>query len=155
MTQKHSFNLAGYIRDSLVRQLLGLILIATGLGKLLDIPGFVQVLANYQLLPTWGGVVMAYALPFIELITGLGLLTANYLRAAASSTVILHIMLLTAASVTMWRGIHLDNCGCFGVFLARPLGIQTLIEDSMLLLLSLWVLFHSTRYTEETIDLEV
>ena len=152
MTQKHSSNLVNYIRDSLARHLLGLILIATGFGKLMDIPGFAQVLENYQLLPPWGNVAMAYALPFIELITGLGLLTASYLRAAAFSTVMLHIMLLTAASVTMWRGIHLDNCGCFGVFLARPLGIQTLIEDSVLLLLSLWILFRNTKVK---IDLEV
>ncbi len=155
MTQKHNFSLVRYIRSSLARHLLGLILIATGFGKLLDIPGFVQVLANYQLLPPWGNVAMAYALPFIELSTGFGLLTATYLRTAASSTVILHIMMLMAASVTMWRGIHLDNCGCFGVFLARPLGIQTLIEDSILFLLSLWILFRSTRYTKEKIDLEV
>ncbi len=146
MTQKRNFNLVNYIKHSLARHLLGLILIATGFGKALDIPGFTQVLANYQLLPPWGNIVMGVTLPFIELITGLGLLTARYLRAAASSAVILHIMLLTAASVTMWRGIHLDNCGCFGVFLARPLGVQTLIEDSLLLLLSLWILFHSTRY---------
>lgn len=148
MTQKRNFNLVNYIKHSLARHLLGLILIATGFGKALDIPGFTQVLANYQLLPPWGNIVMAVTLPFIEMITGLGLLTAHYLRAAASSSVILHIMLLAAASVTMWRGIHLDNCGCFGVFLARPLGVQTLIEDSLLLLLSLWILFYSTRCTK-------
>jgi len=33
------------------RWFVGLVLIATGTGKILDIPGFVQVLAAYDLLP--------------------------------------------------------------------------------------------------------
>ena len=88
---------------------------------------------------------MAVTLPFIELATGLGLLTARYLKAAAYSAVVLHAMMLTAAAVTLWRGIHLDNCGCFGVFFARPLSMQTLVEDGILLLLSLLILFNSYR----------
>ena len=146
MTQKYRFNFLNYLRHHLARHLLGLILLATGLGKALDIPGFVQVLANYQLLPAWGNIGMAYALPFIELTTGLGLLTSYFLRPSAYSAVALHILLLTAAAVTMWRGISLDNCGCFGVFFARPLGVQTLIEDGVLLLLSLYILFDSYFY---------
>ncbi len=129
----------------LPRFLLGSILLSTGLGKALDIPGFIQVLANYQLFPAWGNTFMGIFLPFIELSTGLGLITAYYLKAAAYSATLLHVLMLTAASFTMARGIQLDNCGCFGVFLARPLGVQTLIEDGMLLLLSLWILFKSTR----------
>jgi hypothetical protein len=27
------------------------------------------------------------------------------------------------------RGLRLANCGCFGVFLPRPLGWSTVIED--------------------------
>ena len=145
MTQKYRFSLVDYFKHRLVRHLLGLMLLATGIGKALDIPGFVHIVASYQLLPSWGNVVMAFTLPFIELATGLGLLTAHYLRTAAYSAVMLHVMLLAAAAVTLWRGIHLDNCGCFGVFLARPLGMQTLIEDGILLLLSLLILFNSYR----------
>lgn len=143
MTRQKRAKLLDYLRHGLARQLLGLILLATGIGKALDIPGFVQVLSNYQLLPYWGNVVMAYTLPFIELATGLGLLTAKGLVPAAYSAVVLHVLFLSTASITLWRGIHLDNCGCFGIFLARPLSIQTLIEDGSLLLLSLYILIDS------------
>ena len=45
------------------RWFVGFILIATGTGKTLDIPGFVHVLAAYDLLPSWGNATLAYTLP--------------------------------------------------------------------------------------------
>ena len=50
---------------------IGVILIGTGLGKALDVPGFVEVVATYRLLPAWGNVLVGYALPPLELAIGL------------------------------------------------------------------------------------
>ena len=50
MTQKDSFNLIDYIKYRLVRHLMGLILLATGLGKALDIPGFIHILKFHAFL---------------------------------------------------------------------------------------------------------
>ncbi len=113
MIQKHSLNLADYIKYRLVRHLLGLILLATGLGKALDVPGFIHVLANFQLLPPLGNVVMAIALPFVELVTGLGLITACYLRAAAYSAVLLHMLLLQLLCCVVYNLIIVVVLGCF------------------------------------------
>ncbi len=132
-----------WLLDWLPRKLLGLILIATGLGKALDISGFVEVIAAYQLLPETGNILVAYSLPFVELLTGLALFTGYALIMAAWSAVLLHIVMLIASTVTLLRGIHLDNCGCFGVFLARPLTLQTPIEDGVLLALSTLILWRS------------
>lgn len=49
-------------------------------------------------------------------------------------------MLVSAVSVTLWRGLAIANCGCFGVFLARPLTAQTVVEDVVMLGMSLLVL---------------
>ena len=54
------------------RLFVGLVLLATGTGKALDMPGFVDVLATYALLPLWGNVILAYTLPFIGLIESSG-----------------------------------------------------------------------------------
>ena len=124
----------------LPRWVVGLVLVATGTGKVLDLPGFVQVLAAYDLLPAWGNVLLAYTLPCIELVTGLCLLTRIQLRLAAWVAVGLHGMLLSAVLMTLWRGLTITNCGCFGVFLARPLTSQTVVEDLMMLGMSIWIL---------------
>ena len=125
----------------LPRCFVGLVLVATGTGKALDIPGFVHVLAAYDLLPPWGNVLLAYSLPFVELITGLCLLTRIWLRPAVWIAVVLHVILLSAGLVSLWRGLAIANCGCFGVFLARPLTSQTAIEDAMMLGMSPLVLW--------------
>jgi uncharacterized membrane protein YphA (DoxX/SURF4 family) len=122
------------------RWFVGLVLIATGTGKALDMPGFIDVLAAYDLAPDWVNVILAYTLPFIELTTGFCLLARIRLRLAAWVTVGLHVVLLSSVLITLWRGLNLDNCGCFGVFLARPLTGQTAIEDTVMLGLSLLVL---------------
>ena len=108
-------------------------LVATGTGKVLDLPGFADVLAGYRLFPPWGDRLVAYTLPFVELATGLGLLTGLTRRAAAASAVSLHALLVSVVIATLWRGIPVENCGCFGVFLAHPLGLQTLVEDLVML----------------------
>ena len=111
----------------------GLVLVSTGLGKLLDLPGFVHFVAQYDLMPSAGDHLVAYTLPFVELATGACLLARFQLRTAAASAVVLHVLLVSVVAVTLWRGIHLDNCGCFGVFLVRPLGPQTFEYDPDLL----------------------
>lgn len=119
------------------RWFVGVVLVATGLGKVLDIAGFVHVLAAYDLLPHWLNLGLAYSLPFIELATGICLIARLQLLMAACIAVGLHVLLLTAVVTTLWRGIAVANCGCFGVFLARPLTAGTAVEDAAMLALSL------------------
>ena len=126
---------SGFVRGSV-----GFILVATGIGKAMDMDGFARVLATYDLLPTLGNTLTAYSLPFLELATGLGLLTRIRFRTAAWSAVLLHLIWLAIVLITLWRGLVLDNCGCFGVFWARPLTGQTVVEDTVLLAFSLLVL---------------
>jgi uncharacterized membrane protein YphA (DoxX/SURF4 family) len=129
------------------RWFVGLVLVATGTGKALDIPGFVDVLAAYDLLPAWGNVILAYCMPFIELATGTALLADILLPLATWVAVGLHTLLLAAVSISLWRELEIANCGCFGVFWPRPLGVQTIVEDSVMLGLSLLVLWEARRTT--------
>ena len=64
---------------------------------------------------------------------------------AAGVAVGLHLLLLAAVVITLWRGVSVANCGCFGVFLARPLSDLTAIEDLVMLGLSLAVLWQACR----------
>ena len=122
---------------------IGVILIGTGLGKALDVPGFVDVIATYRLLPAWGNVLVGYALPPLELAIGLALVSGVVLRSACAAAAGLHALLLVVSVLTLGRGIAIENCGCFGAFWARPLGPSILVEDGVLLAASLWALWAS------------
>jgi len=129
----------------LPRRFVGAVLVATGLGKVLDLSGFARVLAAYDLLPQVLTTLLAHTLPFVELATGICLLRGLQLHLAATIAVGLHVMLLSAVLITLWRGVAVANCGCFGVFLARPLTVQTAVEDAVMLALSLLALRAARR----------
>ena len=59
------------------------------------------------------------------------------LIASAIGAIVLNIGFITILTLTLLRGIPISNCGCFGVFLARPPTWVTIIEDLILLALSL------------------
>ncbi len=121
---------------SVPRAFVGAVLLATGLGKILDIPGFALVVESYQLLPSFGNALVAFVLPFVELATGLALVLGRGTVVAAGVAVGLHAMLVGVVLSALGRGLAIENCGCFGVFLARPLGPSTLVEDLVMLALS-------------------
>ncbi len=127
------------------RIFVGAVLIATGTGKWLDIPGFVAIVDAYALLPHGLNLLLGVSLPFVELGCGIALLIWARPRRAAWCAVGLHVLLLTGVVVALSRGRELANCGCFGVFLARPLTWATAAEDAVMLILSLLALWAAYR----------
>lgn len=137
------------IERNFPRYFVGLVIMATGSGKALDIPGFVGVIEGYRLLPDWLGASLAYSLPCIELGSALMLLSGCFLLVGAGLAVGLHLAMISAVLITLNRGIEVENCGCFGVFLARPLGVNTLIEDLVMLLFSVWAWINALKSKKE------
>jgi hypothetical protein len=110
---------------------------ATGIGKLLDLPGFVAVLTQYRLLPAallWPAAVGVVG---VELGIALGLVLPRWQRRAALAAAGLAAFNGAVMVLTLGRGIALENCGCFGVFLARPLRWTSPLEDLALMVLAL------------------
>ena len=112
------------------------ILWATGIGKLLDVPGFAQVLSTYQAFPPWALRPVAVAFVLVELRLAEWLALGKQLPQAALASLALHSAFACWSAVTLLRGIAVPNCGCFGVFWARPLTWTTVGEDLLLVLLS-------------------
>jgi len=125
-----------------VRGILGSILLFTGLGKLLDVPGFVGVLETYRSLPAWSEYPVAVVLVLLELKLAECLLLEACPRRAALVAFALHVVFLFWVTYHVMVGAEVPNCGCFGVFLARPLGWGTVVEDALMCCLCGW-LFHA------------
>lgn len=128
-----------------LRLFLGLVLLATAAGKLLDIRGFARILGTYQLLPEPALLPLAFAVALVELGLGIWLFSGRRLVAAAGAALSLHAVYAVWAAATLLRGLRLPNCGCFGVFFPRPLGWRTVAEDLVMAGLSAWLLLLARR----------
>jgi uncharacterized membrane protein YphA (DoxX/SURF4 family) len=124
----------------LVRIIIGSIFLVSGLGKLLSPnQNFLYVVQAYQLLPSWGELLTAQIVPWIELIVGvfvlLGLWTIWGLRGA----MVLFGVFVVVVGQALIRNLPLESCGCFGEWI--HLKSQTVIVmDSINLLLTLLLL---------------
>ena len=104
---------------------------------------FEMTLSTYQLLPVWGVIVVAYALPWLEMGLGVLLFTGWKLRYVATLTALLLGAFLAAMSITYARGIE-ANCGCFGF--GEPISAFTLTRDSVLLLMAFYLAVTAWRH---------
>lgn len=112
-----------------LRTALAAINLGAGLGKGLDLPGFVGVLETYRLFPAWSWWPLAVVAVAGEGALGIWLLSGRRLAAAALACAAVNAGYFAALEITWLRGIELRNCGCFGVFLARPLRWYSPLED--------------------------
>lgn len=109
---------------------LGALVFATGAGKALDVAGFAEVIRTYRLaLPDGMLLPIGACIAALELALGAWLVSGREPVMAARASIALnagYCVLLTSA---LWRGLELDNCGCFGVFFASPLRWYSPLES--------------------------
>jgi len=124
----------------ILRTFIGMVLFATAIGKLLDVRGFARILGSYQALPEALLLPLALTIPIAELVLAIWLFFGLRLAGAAMTSAALHFAYAAWSAAGVLRGLRLPNCGCFGVFLARPLDWSTVAEDIVMVGLSLWLL---------------
>lgn len=112
-----------------LRLLIGTVLVVTAVGKLLDVSGFAKVIGTYEVFSDPILVPLAVLVPVAELLLGAWLFAGRRLFAAAIAALAMHLAYAAWAASALERGLKLPNCGCFGVFLPRPLGWSTVVED--------------------------
>ena len=131
-----------------LRICLGAVILGAGVGKALDVPGFVGVMRTYDLgLSDAALRLVAVGVTLFELGLGSWILSGRRLRAAALLSAAMHFGYLVLLTDALRRGLELENCGCFGVFLARPLEWYTPLEDAVLIAASygLFIMSDMTR----------
>lgn len=112
-----------------LRLFIASILLLTGIGKLLDVPSFIKVIDTYKIIPAFLQPVVAISMVLVELKISENLFCNINIKITALAATALHICFTLLASLTLLRGIEIPNCGCFGVFWARPLSFITVAED--------------------------
>ncbi|MBI5671863.1 MAG: hypothetical protein HZC50_01030 [Nitrospirae bacterium] len=114
------------------RLLIGGVLLASALGKSLDLKGFVDVLVTYRLFPGWPLWPVTFMIIGVEWILAAWILSGWQLSTGALLALTLNGLYAVGLIVTLFRGLNLPNCGCYGVFFPQPLRWYSPLEDLVL-----------------------
>ncbi len=122
-------------RKAILHRMLGALFTMMAAFQLADLPGFVGVLGTFQLGGAGTAWVLAVALLTGELVSGIWLLGApgRWPLVPAVVFAVTSVIWSFLATQAFARGLVLDNCGCFGVYLAQPLRWWVLLQDVALL----------------------
>jgi uncharacterized membrane protein YphA (DoxX/SURF4 family) len=123
----------------LLRIFLGLIFIYASWDKILHPAQFAKAVYNYKILPVQVINLFALILPWIELISGIGLILGIFTQGCALIITSLLCIFVIVAAISIYRNLDI-LCGCFDTAGGRKVGVKLLLEDSSLMLLGLWVL---------------
>jgi hypothetical protein len=131
-----------------------LVLLAMAAGQLSDLPGFVEALRDYDLAHVQLAWVVAVSLVVGEATGGALLLTGSNSARASGAVVAVGVAIawFALALTAFARGEGVQNCGCFGVYLAQPLRWWILVEDVEFVALAVWVLLGTRRSTSQGSD---
>ena len=134
-----------------LRLVLAAIFLFAGVTKALDPIGFLTVVHDFDLLQDPWNAWLAMGLPWLEIITGVALLTP-WLALGGSLSAAGMLMLFIGALVSAWaRGMAID-CGCFGGGSAEISSYLNVISLRVFLLglcgVVFWLLWHERRSGE-------
>jgi uncharacterized membrane protein YphA (DoxX/SURF4 family) len=122
------------------RIILGFIFIYAGIEKIIDPEGFARSISNYKLLPFPAVNFFAVILPWIELIAGLLLVLGIAVKENSFIITSLLGIFIIAIIISLFRGLNID-CGCFGTDGGSKIGIQKLIENVLLTISGLILIY--------------
>ena len=114
------------------RIILGVVLIAASIDKILHPEAFAKVIGNYNVLPFGLENFLAIILPILEFVVGCCLIFGIMLDGSAIITAGMMFVFIIALSQAMIRGIDI-NCGCFKVSAENPgsqVGFRRIIEET-------------------------
>jgi len=117
------------------RVILSFIFIYAGVEKISNPAGFSDAIDNYRLLPLFSVNFFAIILPWIELVAGVLLLFGISVKENSFIISVLLAVFLVAIIISLARGLNIE-CGCFGTILGARIGLEKIVENILLLVMS-------------------
>ena len=124
------------------RVFLGGFYVVAGAMKIPDPGKFAEAVGNYRLVPHEALNIIAITLPSIEVVAGVLLILGIWLKASAWLINAMTVIFIGAIASAVARGLSIE-CGCFGTVGGREAGLNAILEDVLLLVCGLWVLWRA------------
>lgn len=118
-----------------LRIILGAVYTAMAAGQLASWSAMPEILAAYRVVDGPAAWLLTGALVLGELVAGMWFLARPRSQALAPVLVYTAVSLVWAGLglQAYLRGLPVDNCGCFGLYLSQPLSWFVLVQDALLL----------------------
>lgn len=129
----------------IARVALAMLLLVAAATKAADFVGMAGIVDSYRVLPAVLTLPAAVAVTAGEAIVGGLLLAARTRLFGCVASAAMHAVYLVWSAVALTRGLTIADCGCFGTLWPRPLSVTTLVEDGVLIVLSLGLAWHYGR----------
>lgn len=120
----------------LCRLVLGGVFIYASLDKMAHPSAFAQTVHYYRLLPLDTLHAFSHLLPVLEFVAGSALVLGLYRRGAALVTGGLSLVFMVAIVAALARNLDI-SCGCFHTDGGHGVGLDLLLRDAFLVLLSI------------------
>lgn len=137
--------------------LLGAVFVYASWDKIAQPREFARIVYHYRLVGPSRALgylpanLLSVTLPWVELVTGVLLITGLWRREAAAVAGLMLVTFIVAVSSALWQGIDIANCGCFsvgGTAEGRALGWKLILGDLGLLAVAAWLV--AARQSPET-----
>ncbi len=137
----HRIRKSGYL-SLVLRIIVGIIFLYTGMIKLQNPGEFAVSIQNYQIIPVALTNLIVIILPWIEIFSGCLLIFGVYSRASAIILSILTGIFIIAMFSAYLRGLNIE-CGCYGP--GSTIDIYKILLDVLLLLFSIHLVIYPSR----------
>jgi uncharacterized membrane protein YphA (DoxX/SURF4 family) len=121
------------------RWLLALVFLISAIGKFQDMPSFISITLDYQVLPILWARRFAIALPWLEISIALLLIFGLGTQVAAGMSIMLLLSFVIAVGLNLLRGRKNLDCGCQGGRRQQKISSRLLLRNACLLLFSLQI----------------
>ncbi len=136
----------------IARVIIGFVLIMASVPKVAEPIAFAKSIQAYQIVPTFLVNIFAISIPWLELVIGIFLIFGLLLRGSSLLSAALFAAFSVLIAISLFRGLSID-CGCFGLD-GAPLSWSRFLEDIVLFLLSLQILYQTIRTKADSSERE-
>lgn len=119
----------------ILRITIGLVFLVSGVEKALNpYQNFLYAIQAYELLPSWAERASAQIFPWLELCVGLLLVLGLWTRQALLAALVFFAIFISIVGQALWRGLDIDQCGCFGQLVHLQPHLVIVLDSIMLLM---------------------
>ncbi len=124
-----------------IRVIIGAVFVYASIDKIINPGDFAKAIHNYRMLPPAFINIAALLMPWLELITGLALITGCRYRGANILILGMLVVFIIALAEAYSRGLNI-NCGCFSTSdTAKSNLVARIIEDALMVIGCLIIMF--------------
>jgi putative oxidoreductase len=134
----------------LLSLLFGGVFVYAGVVKALDPTAFLMDVRSFQMLPDPYAAWLALALPWLEIIAGLAVITGVLRKGGLLLLNAALILFFIAITIAWSRGLDI-RCGCFGSSDTTTSYIELYVRDLLLLAVGGWLLFRNIKDSKQRV----